>query len=287
MARTTQRGPIVCYPIQTSYSTAFTPGQRVKLDSAGTLVHCGAGDRGIGSVSDNYNATRSDTSASNAPVPVIVDRMVGTNWGIASAAITAGALVYGAASGKLSSTASGPVVGRALQAASGNGSEFEFAPAESTPFNTAIGDVDSTAKDALGALRFENQKWYKYVKVANVTATVAGAVGDPVSYKATYDGSTCVIDQSDAETITVCAGFLTGAVTGTAGTAYYTWVQLTGIVTVPTAITGGAIGKTCYCAAGTTDKTLLVGAAAYNQIVGTELDASGANNRILACLPVG
>lgn len=282
--RSTQPGPVVTIPIKAAES-AFTPGQRVKLASDGTATHCGAGDRGIGTVSGNYNATRSDSTN----VSVILDRMVATNWAIASGAISAGAFIYGAASGKVSATASGPVIGQLTNgsSASGDGSEVEFIPAESTPYNSAIGDVDVSAKDMLGALRFYNNKWYKYVKIANVTATVAGAVGDPCSYKATYDGSTCVLDQSDAEAITVCAGFLTGAVTGTSGTAYYTWVQLTGLVTVPTAVTGGAIGKTCYCAAGATDKTLLVAAAAFNQVVGTLLDASGANNRILASLPVG
>lgn len=157
-------------------------------------------------------------------------------------------------------------------------------------FKTQIGDVDSSARDVVGSLRWENDKLYKYVKLVNTTATVAGVAGDPVAYKAggaSIDGTDAVvvIDLTDADTIPVCAGFLTGAVTGTSGTAYYTWVQLTGQVTVPTAITSGVVGNSVYLT--TTDKTLAKAVEAdsagpYKQVVGVETTATAANNKIIA-----
>lgn len=157
-------------------------------------------------------------------------------------------------------------------------------------FKTQLSDVDSTARDTVGDIRYESGKKYKYVKLKNVTATVAGVAGDPVAYKsggASSDGtsSEVVLDITDADTIPVCAGFLCGTVTGTAGTSYYCWVQLTGVVTVPTAITNGVVGNPVYLT--TTDKTLAKSvevdtAGAYKQNVGVEISATAANNKIIA-----
>jgi hypothetical protein len=82
---------------------------------------------------------------------------------------------------------------------------------------------------------------------------------------------------------------LTGTVTGTADTAYYTWVQLTGVVTVPTAITNGVVGNPVYLT--TTDKTLAKSvevdtAGAYKANVGVELTATAASNKIIANVPL-
>lgn len=49
-------------------------------------------------------------------------------------------------------------------------------------FVTKLTDVNSTAQEVLGTLRFEGNKVYKYVEIKNTTATVAGAAGDPVAY---------------------------------------------------------------------------------------------------------
>lgn len=161
-------------------------------------------------------------------------------------------------------------------------------------FTSLIGDVDTAARDRVGALRFENDNFYRYVQLKNVTATVAGVAGDPVAYASggaaeLTTAAKVVLDITDADTIPVCAGFLTGTIVGTAGTSYYTWIQLTGVVAVPTAITSGVVGNPVYLT--TTDKTLAKSveadsAAAYKQNVGVELTATAANNKIIAQCPI-
>lgn len=153
-------------------------------------------------------------------------------------------------------------------------------------FRTGLTDVDTSEKDNLGDLRFESGKWYKYVKIMNTTATVAGVAGDPVAYFAGATGPSTprvVLDLTDADPQPVCAGFLMGTVTGTLTTAYYGWIQLSGIVTVPTAVAGTpVIGSGVML--GTTDKELTkVTGVIYP--VGVQMVASGANNTILATCP--
>lgn len=92
---------------------------RVKV-AAGLLVVCGAGEQGIGVVQDN--------AVASASVAVRMNNSPGTFRMVASAAITQYALVYGSASGKVSSTAVGPVIGIALEAATADGNEIEILP---------------------------------------------------------------------------------------------------------------------------------------------------------------
>lgn len=163
-----------------------------------------------------------------------------------------------------------------------------------TTFASQIGDVDTSARDPLGCLRWYNDNLYRYVRLQNETATVAGVAGDPVAYDAggaseAGTGARVVLDLTDADTVPVCAGFLTGTVVGTAGTAYYTWIQLTGVVTVPTAITNGVVGTPVVLS--TTDKTLVQAneadsGADYKENCGVEISATGANNKIIARCPI-
>lgn len=90
---------------------------RVKL-SSGQLALAGATDLEIGTVeSATFNA--------GDVVSVRLHSACGTAKMVAAAAITAGATVYGAASGQVSSTANGNPIGVALNAASGAGSIVE------------------------------------------------------------------------------------------------------------------------------------------------------------------
>ncbi|KKM65406.1 hypothetical protein LCGC14_1491550, partial [marine sediment metagenome] len=49
-------------------------------------------------------------------------------------------------------------------------------------FVTQLTAVDAVAKEPLGTIRFDGNKVYKYVELANITATVAGVAGDIASY---------------------------------------------------------------------------------------------------------
>lgn len=134
-------------------------------------------------------------------------------------------------------------------------------------FRSALTDVTSDLRDTLGDFRCEQSKWYKYVKLYNTTATVAGAAGDPVAYDSETgaEDNTVVIDLSDADNPPVCAGFLLATVTGTLLTAYYVWIQLTGPLTCVAAITNGADGVPATLS--TTDKTLTVALASGTNAV--------------------
>lgn len=146
-------------------------------------------------------------------------------------------------------------------------------------FASPLDEVSSVARDQLGALRFEAGSLYKYVKIRNVTATVAGAKGDPVAYQAStgYLANTVVIDLTDADPQVFAAGVLQGTVTGTAGTTYFGWIKIKGPATVVAAITSGEDGVPVYLT--TTDKTLAKAvevdtAGDYKQVFGICIDAS-------------
>lgn len=152
-------------------------------------------------------------------------------------------------------------------------------------FVSQITDVDTSARDTLGDVRFVDGKHYRYVKLINDTAsvTVAGVAGDPVAYT---DGGVAnnevTLDNTSADAQPIVAGCLCAAVVGTYNTAYYLWIQVTGLVTVPTAVTSGVVGSGCMMAAG--DKTLTVQTGVIANRA-TLVTATAANNKvILHCL---
>ena len=124
-------------------------------------------------------------------------------------------------------------------------------------FATPLTEVSTTAKEELGTIRFEGEKVYKYVKIANVTATVAAASGDPVAYKADkYDEHTVVTDNTDADTIGIPAGVLQGTVAGVLAVSYYGWIQLKGYAVLNSALAGSpSVGDELTILAATADKT--------------------------------
>lgn len=90
---------------------------RVKL-SSGTLTTAGITDREIGVLTDRAEAS--------VHTNVLLRTAAGTTPMVASAAITAGALVYTAASGKIGNSASTAyLVGIALEAATADGDIIE------------------------------------------------------------------------------------------------------------------------------------------------------------------
>ena len=160
-----------------------------------------------------------------------------------------------------------------------------------TIFNQTLTEVATSARDQLGALRCESGIWYKYVMLKNVTGTVAGVAGDPVHYVEGvtlkgYVNNHVALDLTDGDTQPTGAGFLLATVTGTAGTAYYVWIQLTGLVTVPTAIAGTPVVGS-YVQPSTssgTDKTLTLGTGVINKM-GIATQTTAANNKIIATCP--
>lgn len=151
-----------------------------------------------------------------------------------------------------------------------------------TSWSTPLTDVSSVARDVLGMTRTDGRgRWYKYVQLKNTGGTVAGVAGSMVAYGAAtgYDNSLVVIKLSDADAIVLAAGALLAAVPGVAGTTYYVWIQTRGPITLDTAVTGAAIGKSWFLS--TADKTPTVGANAFDQKAG--LSASATTKVILTC----
>lgn len=139
--------------------------------------------------------------------------------------------------------------------------------------------VDDEAEFALGTIYtdYDGIK-YKYVKLANETATVTGAAGDVVGYLAepasAEENNTVVTDNSDASTKPVGAGVLQATVAGDKDAAEYVWVQVTGPFTANQDIGGTtpADGDALYLS--TTDKTLTLASAADDPICAYAIDDS-------------
>lgn len=127
---------------------AFTAGAaiaqflRVKL-SAGKLAVAGAEDEDIGTIEEA-------SFADGDKVTVRTYNAEGSRKMVASAAITQFAKVYGAAGGKVSSTANGAPKGIALAAASGDGSIIEVLPMPALGLRVDFGQATTvTASDTI------------------------------------------------------------------------------------------------------------------------------------------
>jgi len=144
-------------------------------------------------------------------------------------------------------------------------------------FASKLTDVDSVAREALGTLRFEGNKVYKYVELRNVTATVAGVAGNGVAYGAAggYNLNKVVLDLTDADaTKALAAGSLMATVAGVLATSYFLWIQIKGACTLAIAVTAGVIGQGFNLT--TVDKTFAVNAAATDQKAGYSISATTA-----------
>jgi hypothetical protein len=117
-------------------------------------------------------------------------------------------------------------------------------------------------------------KEYIYVKLANVTATVAVTATSVLAWLAATGRSTFTVvsDNSDADTKPIGAGVSGGTAAGTLATNYYGWIQQTGPFTATNVPTSAADGDGVYLS--TTDDTLTVGAAADDPICAYANDAS-------------
>ena len=92
---------------------AISRGARVKMSGTDTVVAAGAGEQSIG--------VALDAVASGGRVAIKLWNAPGTHIALADAAIAVNTEVYGAASGAVSTTASGAKVGITFEASSGAG----------------------------------------------------------------------------------------------------------------------------------------------------------------------
>lgn len=141
-------------------------------------------------------------------------------------------------------------------------------------FVQALTETSLTPKDTLGDLRYEGNKQYKYVKVQNTTATVAGVAGDVVIYDNEDGGNNnhVVTDYTDGSAVPIGAGALQSTIVGTLTVPEYVWIQTRGPCTLNQALTAGSDGNTIK--AGASDKVATVVAAATDPRMGVANDVS-------------
>ena len=122
----------------------------------------------------------------------------------------------------------------------------------------------------------DGTKTFKYVKVLNEGATVAGVSGDVVGYLAAptaTENNTVVTDNTDAALKPIGAGVLAATIVGATGTAEFVWVQVTGPFTANQTLAGTpADGDGLFLS--TTDKTLTLSTAVDDPICAYATDAS-------------
>ena len=160
---------------------------RVKL-SAGVLAACDATDVGIGVLRDAAFAS-GDIKA------VELWNMQGTVNCVASAAITQFAMIYGAASGKVSASSNANVVGFAMEAASGNNSIIEVLPLLG-PIDVAVGEVYSTVADSAEHENTTDAAAFDELVTIPANTLVAGSV-------LKVRGQVFVVDNNSTDTLTL------------------------------------------------------------------------------------
>jgi len=119
-------------------TAAGAVGQFLRVKTPGAIATAGALEQSIG--------TMDRTCVAAGPCTIRLKSAEGTRKMVAAAAITAGAPVYGAAGGKISSVANPNIEGYALEAAAANNDVIEVLPVNAPSSNTV------TAYDANGAL---------------------------------------------------------------------------------------------------------------------------------------
>lgn len=159
---------------------------RVKL-SSGTIVTAGAGEDGVG--------VALSTEAAGAYCAVKLNSAPGTQLITSAGAITAGAAVYGAASGQIDDTVSGNKIGIALEAATDSGQDIEVlpvTPSDLLALQTLIADPASAASLTQESLTDST---------TGVASTTLAAQGAPTTHAIT-DSSTGTASTTEIAEIT-------------------------------------------------------------------------------------
>jgi len=125
---------------------------------------------------------------------------------------------------------------------------------------TALTETSLTDLEGIGTIRFQNGKWYKWVKYDDGTANLDVVAGDFVNYLAAtgYNLSTVVADTADADATTpMGAGAVVAAVTVT---ATFMWIQIKGQNTQAVTPTGTPADSNALVPSAT-DKAMAVATA--------------------------
>jgi len=104
---------------------ALAEGERVIVTAGSTTIPPQVGQAPVGATSAHVGYVEYPV-ADGELVSIRPRSMSGTKHAVASAAITVGAVIYGSAAGRVSSTASGTAIGVAMDAAAAAGDIIEI-----------------------------------------------------------------------------------------------------------------------------------------------------------------
>ena len=142
-------------------------------------------------------------------------------------------------------------------------------------FSTGLTETADYDKEGIGAIRFEGNKIYKWVKYNQGAGSVAAVAGNTVYYYALggdgvsggYENNEVTMDLTDGG---ICAGVLQAVIPN----ANWGWIQIKGPATLTTALTAGADSNALTRVGAGADGTLDVSGAVTDAVVAYATDAS-------------
>lgn len=142
-------------------------------------------------------------------------------------------------------------------------------------FTTALTETADFDKEGVGAIRFEGNSVYKWVKFNNGAGSVAAIAGDCAYYYGVsgdavtggYENNEVTMDRTDAY---MGAGVFQAIIPD----ANWGWIQIRGPATLTQALTAGADGNALTHVGAGADGALDVSAAVTDAVVAFATDAS-------------
>jgi hypothetical protein len=142
---------------------------------------------------------------------------------------------------------------------------------------TNLKDTSTVDSEGVGALRWEGNKCYKWVKYAKGAGSVAAVAGNVVYYYGVSADAVTGGYENNVVTMDITDGYLgAGVLQAIIADGSFGWIQVKGPATLTTALTAGADGNP-LTHIGTTDGTLDVvadGEADTSAIVAWATDIS-------------
>lgn len=136
-------------------------------------------------------------------------------------------------------------------------------------FATGLTETSTVDKEGAGAIRFEGNKVYKWVKFNNGTGNVAAVAGNFM----TYHGNDAYTLQEVTSDMTDGGVIGAGVLQAAPADGEYCWIQIKGLATLNLALTAGADGN-ALTPIGSTDGALDVSALVTDHVCAHAINAA-------------